>query len=108
MPAVHRDHVVIDVIAVRVVQVTVVEIVEVLVVAHRDVSTPFGMDVLMFAFMNGMCHVADRTSRPRLDQAGSHGTHSQTASRAARITAGTLRLTRSAADRLHLFVVEAQ
>jgi hypothetical protein len=54
MICVHRDHVLIDVIAVRVMQVAFVEVVDVVVVAHPDVTTPFGVDVLMFALMNGM------------------------------------------------------
>lgn len=51
---IHRDHVLIDVITVRMVKVAVVQIVDVIVVAHRNVTTPFGVDVLMFAFMNRM------------------------------------------------------
>ena len=76
---IHRDHVLVDVIAVRVVKMAVVEIVDVIVVTHGDVTTSFGVVVLMFAFMNCMGHVADRTRRPRGDQAASHGTHSQRA-----------------------------
>ena len=54
MPVIHRDHVLIDVIVVRVVKMPVVEIIDVVVVAHRDVTTPFSVDVRVLAFMNGM------------------------------------------------------
>ena len=61
MAGVNGDHVVIDVVAVRVVEVAFVEVVDVIVVAHSDMATAFAVDVSMVAFVNGVGHVAEPT-----------------------------------------------
>jgi len=63
VPDVHRDDVLIDVIAVRVVEMAFVEIVDVIIVAHRDMTTPISVDVRVVALVNGMRHAAERTRR---------------------------------------------
>jgi hypothetical protein len=80
MPGVHRDHVLIDVIAVRMVKMALVEIVDVIVVAHRDMATPFPVDVRVIALMNRVRHAAEPTRGDPDHQTGNDETHSHTPS----------------------------
>ena len=61
--AVHRDHVLVDVIAVRVVKVAIVEIIDVIIVAHGDMTAPSSVNMGVLALMDGMRHVEEPTCR---------------------------------------------
>jgi hypothetical protein len=54
MLCIHRDHMLVDMIAVRMVKVPIVEKVDVIVMTHRDMTTPFSVDVCVISFMNRM------------------------------------------------------
>jgi len=54
MRSIDRDHVLVHVVAMRVVKMAIVEIVDVIVVPHRNMTTAIPMDMRVLAFMNSM------------------------------------------------------
>ena len=58
MLGIDPDHVLIDVILMRVMQMAVMEVVHVTLVANRRMTAAFPVDVRVFAFMNRVCHAA--------------------------------------------------